>query len=103
MNTETNLDSVALDPNAMTTAIGATATRTHAGVDLGHSTGLPGTISHMIEAPAPTAAIVTHPTTDIPLTGMPPEMTADLAIDPENTTTNWPKDPHHLTHFIMEA
>ena len=61
MNTETNLDSVAPDPNAMTTAIGATATRTHAGVDLGHSTGLPGTISHMIEAPAPTAAIMTHP------------------------------------------
>ena len=45
---------------------------------------------------APTAAIMTHPTADIPLTGMPPEMTADLAIDLENTTTNQPEDLHHL-------
>ena len=96
MNTETDLDSVTLDPNPMTTAIGATATMTHVGVNQGHSTGLPITISHVIEAPALTTAIVTHPTTNIPLTGMPPVMTADLAIDLENTTTNWPKDLHHL-------
>ena len=96
MNTETDLDSVALNPDPMTTAIGAAATMTHIGVNQDHSTGLPITISHMIEAPALTAAIMTHPTTDIPLTGMPPEMTADLAIDLENTTTNWPKDLHHL-------
>ena len=96
MNTETDLDSVTLDPDPMTTAIGATATMTLTGVNLGHSTGLPSAIFHMIEAPAPTATIMTHPTADIPLTGIPPEMTADLAIDPVNTTTNWPKDPHHL-------
>ena len=96
MNTETDLDSVALDPHPVTTAIGATAPTTHKGVNQDHSTGLPSAISHMTEAPAPTAAIVAHPTADIPLAGIPPEMTADLAIDPGNTTTNWPEDPHHL-------
>ena len=50
----------------------------------------------MIEAQAPTTAIMTHPITDIPLTGMAPGMTADLTIDPENTTTNWPEGLHHL-------
>ena len=41
MNTETDLDSVALDPNPMTTAIGATAATTHIGANQGHFTGLP--------------------------------------------------------------
>ena len=50
----------------------------------------------MIEAPALTATVMTHPTAGIPLTGIPPKMTADLAIDLENTTTNRPKDLHHL-------
>ena len=35
-----------------------------------------------------------HLTTNI--TGMPPEITADLAKDSENTTTNQPKALHHL-------
>ena len=96
MNTETDLDSVALDANPVTTAIGATATMTHVGVNQGHSTGLPNAISHMTEAQAPTTMVLTHPTADVPLTGMPPEMTADLTIDLENTTINWPNDPHHL-------
>ena len=96
MNTETDLDSVALDPNHVTTAIGTTATMTLTEVNLGHSTGPPSSISPMIEAPAPTAAIMTHPTADIPLTGMPPKMTVDPTIDPVNATTNWPKDPRHL-------
>ena len=95
MNTETDLDSVALDPNPVTTAIGATATMTHIGVNQGHFTGLPNAISHVTEAPAPTIAVMTHPTADIPIAGIPPEMTADLTIDPEYTTTNQPKDPHH--------
>ena len=97
MNTETDLDSATLDPDPdpMTTAIGPTATMTLTEVNLGHSIGPPGAISNAIEAPAPTAAIVTHLTAGIPLTGMPPEMTADLAIDLVNTTTNWPKDPRH--------
>ena len=66
------------------------------GVDPDHFTDLPVTTSHEIEAPAPTAAIMTHPTTDLPLTGIPPEMTADLNRDPENITTNWHKDFHPL-------
>ena len=96
MNTEIDLDSVVLNPNPVTTAIEAAATMTHVGVDQDHSTDLPITTSHVIGTPALTAAIMTHPTADIPLTGMPPEITADLTIGPENTTTNWPKDLHHL-------
>ena len=96
MNTEIDLDSVALNPNPMTTVMGAAAAMTPIGVNQDHSIGLPIATSHMIEAPALTAAIVTHPTADIPLTGIPPKMTADLTIDPENTTTNWPEDLHHL-------
>ena len=95
MNTETDLDSVALNPNSVTTAIGAAATTTHIGANQGHFTGLPNVISHMTEAPAPSAAIMTHPTADIPIAGIPPEMTAGLTIDLENTTTNQPEDPHH--------
>ena len=94
MNTEIDLDSVTLDPEPVTTAIGAAATTTHIGVSQDHSTGLLTTTSHVIEAPALTATIAIHPTTDIP--GMPPEITADLAIDPKNTTTNQPKALHHL-------
>ena len=95
INTETDQDSVALNPDPVTTAIGATAAMTHIGANQGHFTGLPNAISHAIEAPVPTATVVTHPTTDIPITGIPPEITADLTIDQENTTTNWPEDPHH--------
>ena len=98
MNTETDQESVALDPNPMTTAIGATATMIHVGTTQGHFTGLLDAISHVIEAPVTTAIIVTHPATDIPIAGIPPEMTADLTIDLENTTTNRPEDPHHPSH-----
>ena len=103
MNTETDLDSVTLDPNPMTTAIGATAAMNHVGANQGHFTGLPNAISHVTEAPAPTTAIVTHPTTDIPIAEIPPEITADLAIDLENTTTNWPEDPHTLHHGSLRT
>ena len=99
VNTGTDLDSVALDPNPITTAIGVVAAMTLIGVDPNHSTDLPITTSHVIEAPVPTTTIVTHPTTDLPLTGIPPKMTADLDIDPENNTTNQPEDLHLLhTH-----
>ena len=68
-------------------------------VDPDHSTDLPITTSHMIEAPVPTTAVMTHPTTDLLLTGIPPKMTADLDIDLGNNTTNQPKDLHPLhTH-----
>ena len=92
MNTEIDLDSVALDPEPVTTAIEAAATTNHVEVNLDHSTGLLAATPHIIEAPALTTTIVIHPTTDIP--GMPPEITADLTKDPENTTTNW-KTPLH--------
>ena len=100
MNTGTDLDSVALNPNPITRAIGVVATTTLVGVDPDHSTDLPIATSHMIEVPVPTAAIVTtHPTADLPLTEIHPKMTADLAIDPENNTTNQPEDLHPLhTH-----
>ena len=42
------------------------------GANQGHFTGLPDVISHMTEAPAPTAAIVTLPTADIPIAEIPP-------------------------------
>ena len=96
VNTEIDLDSVALDPNPVTTGIGAAAAMTPIGVNQDHSTGLPITTSPMIEAPALTTAIMTHPTAGTSLTGMPPETTADLTIDLENTTANRPKDLHHL-------
>ena len=96
MNTGTDLDSVTLDPNPITTAIGVVATMTLIGVDPDHSTDFPITTFHVIEAPVPTTAIATHPTTDLPLTGIPPKTTADLDIDPENNTTNQPEDLHPL-------
>ena len=96
MNTGTDLDSVALDPDPKTTTIGVVATLTLIGVDPDHSTDLPIATSHVIEAPVSTATIMTHPTTDLPLTGIPPKMTADLNIDLENNTTNLPEDLHPL-------
>ena len=96
MNTGIDLDSVALDPNPMTPAIGVVATTTLVGVDPDHSTDLSVATSHMTEAPAPTATAATHPTADLPLTVIPPKMTADLGIDPENNITNWPEDLHPL-------
>ena len=81
---------------SVTTAIGAAAATTLVGVNPDHSTGLPIATSHVIEAPACTATVATHPTADLPLTGIPPKTTADLTIDLENNTTNWPEDLHHL-------
>ena len=99
VHTGTDLDSVTLDPNPITTAIGVVAATTLIEVDPDHSTDLPIATSHMIEAPVPTTTIVTHPTADLPLTGISPKMTADLDIDLDNNTTNQPKDHHPLhTH-----
>ena len=96
MDIGTDIGSVALDSNPVTTTIGVVATTTLVGVDPDHSTDLPITTSHMIEVPVPTTAIATHPTADLPLTGIPPEMTADLDIDLENNTTIRPEDLHPL-------
>ena len=64
MNTGTDLDSVALNLNPVTTAIGVVATMTLIEVTPGHSTDLPIATCHMIGAPVPTTAVVIHPTTD---------------------------------------
>ena len=96
MTTETDLDSVTLDPTPMTTTIEVVATRTLTEVTPDHSTDLPIATSHETEVLAPTAAAVTHLTADLHLTGMPPEMTADLNIGPGNNTTNQPEDLHQL-------
>ena len=96
MNTGTDLDSVTLDLDPITTAIGAVATMTLIEVTPGHFTDLPIATSHMTEAPVPTAAIMIHPTTDPHLTGTLPKMTADPAIGPGNTSTNQTKALHPL-------
>ena len=93
------LDTVTLDPDLMSTAIGTTAAMTHVGVNQDHSTNIHATTSHAIEVPATTATILIHPTTDIP--GMPPETSADCTIDPENTSTNQPEDHHHLHGKVL--
>ena len=93
MNTE-DLGSAILDPNPATTAIGAAATMIPRGVDQGHSIGLLATISRMIEAPAHITATVIHPTTDSPPADMSPKTTADLAIEPKNSSTNHPEVLH---------
>ena len=93
MNTE-DLGSATLDPDPTTTAIGATATMTPRGVNQGHSIGLLAAISCMIEAPAPIIAAMIHPTTDSPPADTSPETTADLAIEPENSSTNHPEVLH---------
>ena len=93
MNTE-DLGSAILDPDPMTTAIGAAATMIPGGVNQAHSIGLLATISHMIEAPAPITATVIHPTADSPPADMSPETTADLTIEPKNSSTNCPEVLH---------
>ena len=93
MNTE-DLGSATLNPDPTTTAIGATANTIARGVDQDHSIGLLAAISHMIEAPAPITAAVIHPIADSPPVDMSPETTADLAIKPENSSTNHPEDLH---------
>ena len=96
MNTGTDLDSVALDLDPTTTAIGVAAAKTPIEVTPGHSTDLPTTTSHVTEAPVPTAAIMIHPTADPHLTGTLPEMTADPNIGPGNISTNQTEDLHPL-------
>ena len=101
MIAETDLDSAAPNLTPMTTAIEVVVARTLTKVAPDHSTDLPITTSHMTGALAPTTAATTHLTADLHLTGIPPEMTADLNIDPGNNTTNQPKDLHplHIHHL----
>ena len=102
MTTGTDLDSVALDPNPITTALGLVATKTLVEVAPDHSADLPITTSHMIEAPVPTTAVTIHPTTDPRLTGTLPEMTPGLNIGPGNIITNQTEDLHPLHGHHLE-
>ena len=96
MITGTDLNSVALDLNPVTTAIGVVATRTLIEVAPDHSTDLPITTSHMTEAPVPTTTIMIHPTAVRCLTRTLPKMIADLSIGPGNIITNQTEDLHPL-------
>ena len=96
MTTGTDLDSVTLNAEPITTTIGAAAARTLVEVTPGHSTDLPAATSHMTEAPVPTATIMIHPTTDPHLTGTLPGMTPDPDIGPGNIITNQTEDLHPL-------
>ena len=96
MTTGTDLDSVTLNPDPITTAIRVVATKTLIEVAPDHSTDLPIITSHVTEAPVPTAAIAIHPTTDPHLTGTLPEMTADPNIGPGDIITNWTENLHPL-------
>ena len=96
MTTGTDLDSVTLDPDPVTTAIGVVATKTLIEVTPDHSTDLPIITSHVTEAPVHTSAFAIHPTTDPCLTGTPPKMTTDLDIGPGNIITDQTKDLHPL-------
>ena len=96
MNTGTDLDSVTLNLNPVTTAIGVVVARTLIEVTPDHSTDLPVATSHVTEAPVPTTAIMIHPTADPRLTGTLPKMRADLSIGPGNIITNQTEDLHLL-------
>ena len=96
MTTGTDLDSVALDPDPVTTTIGVVATRTLVEVAPDHSTDLPITTSHVTGALVPTTTIATHLTADLYLIGILPEMTEDLNTSPRNNVTNQTGDLHPL-------
>ena len=93
MITRTDPGSVAPDLALITTDIGVVAARTPIETTPGHSTDLPPIVSHVTVAPVPTATAMTHHTADLHLIGIPPGMTADLNINPESNTTDWPVDP----------
>ena len=96
ITSETDPDSVTLNPNPVTTAIEVVATRTPAEVTPDHSTDLPTTTFHVTEAPVPTATIMIHLITNPHLKDTPLEMTADPAIGPGNHIINQTKDLHPL-------
>ena len=101
MITRIDPGSVAPDLTLISIDIGVVATRTPTEVTPGHSTALPTIVSHVTGAQVPTATATTHCTADLHLIGILPKMTADLDINPQNHTTDWPMDPcpPHKHHF----
>ena len=96
MTTGTDLDSVTLNPDPVTPAIGVVATRTLIDIAPDYSTDLPITTSHVTEVLVPTAAATTHLTIDLHPIEILPEMTTDHDTDPESNTTDWTEDLHQL-------
>ena len=95
MTTGTGLDTVALNPDCITTDIGVTANMNTAETIPDHSTDPP----HVIGAPVHIATKETCPTENLHLTAIPLEMTEDLDIAQRDTNTNRPVDPHlHHRH-----
>ena len=98
------LDSVALNPNLMTTDTGVIAHMTTVGTIPDPSIDLPVTAPHITGAPVHTATTETLPTADLLPAITPPETTANLDITPDNATTNQPEDHpqqhrHHLKNM----
>ena len=101
MTTGTGLDSVALNPNLITTDIGVIACMNTTGTVPDPSIDLPVTAPCIIGASVHTTTAETLPTADLLLTAIPPKMIADLNIAPDNANTNQPEDHqqqhrHHL-------
>ena len=96
MTTGIDLDSVTLNPDPVTTAIGVVATRTLIEVTPDHSTDLLVTTSHVTEVLVPTTAATTHLTADLPPIEILPKMTAYHKTDPESNTTDQTEDLHPL-------
>ena len=100
MTTRIDPDSVVPGPTPITIDIGVAATRTPIEVAPGHSTDPPDVASHVTGTQVPTTTAMTHCTTDLHLIEILPEMTADLDINPENSTTDRPTDPHPPQHHL---
>ena len=96
MTTGTDLDTVTLNPNPITTAIGVVAAKTLVEATPDYSTDLPIATSHMTETPVPTAAVAIHLTADPHVIGTLPQMTADPDIGPGNHITNQTEVLHPL-------
>ena len=96
MITGTDLDSVIPNLAPVTTDTGVVAAKAPVEVTPDHSIDLPIAVFYVTEVLVLTATTMTCLTADLHLTGILPEMTADLNINPGNNTTDWPMDLHPL-------
>ena len=102
MTTGIGLDSVAHDPDSVTTDTEVIANMTTTGTTPVPSTDLPIAAPCVTGSPVYTTTTGTLPTADLLFTTTPPKMTAGLNIAPDDANTNKPKDHqqqhrHHLT------
>ena len=102
MITGTDLDSVIPNLTPITTDTGVVATKIPIEVAPDCSIDLPIAVFHVTEALVFTTTAMTHLTADLHLMGIPPEMTADLDINPGDNTTDQPRDLHPLhRHYLV--